>query len=81
MCVVKFWDMAALPAPITSTQKWQIIERQHTTNVFPQIWFSGLEVFRKQEIFEKNNIQGRPYVRKRSILLIASQLIEGAKNF
>ena len=26
-------------------------------------------------------IQGPPYVRKRSILLIASQLIEGAKNF
>ena len=26
-------------------------------------------------------LQGRPYVRKRSILLIASQLIEGAKFF
>ena len=26
-------------------------------------------------------VQGRPYVRKRSILMIASQLMEGAKNF
>ena len=26
-------------------------------------------------------LQGRPYVRKRSILLIASQLIEGAEIF
>ena len=34
--------------------------------------------------FEDNitkTLQGRPYVRKRSILLIASKLIEGAKNF
>ena len=31
--------------------------------------------------FVPPTVQGRPYVRKRSILLIASQLIEGAKKF
>ena len=46
--------MATLPAPKFSTQKWHKIERQSSSNFFPQKYLSGPEVFKKQENFEKN---------------------------
>ena len=38
-------------------------------------------IFKNRQVGFVTPLQGRPYVRKRSILLIASQLMEGAKNF
>ena len=40
----------------------------------------GREGFFIEWITKNTTLQGPPYVRKRSILLIASQLIEGAKK-
>ena len=34
-----------------------------------------------EDLHRIKDVQGQPYVRKRSILLIASQLMEGAKSF
>ena len=45
--------MATLPAPRTSTVKWQIVERQTTSKFSDQKYFSGLTVFKKQKTFKK----------------------------
>ena len=49
--------MATLPAPRTSTVKWQIVERQTSSKIFDQKYSSGLEVFKKQKTFEKNRVE------------------------
>ena len=53
-CLVKFWDMAIVRAAKISSQKWHKIERQSSSNFFPQNYLSGPEVSKNQEKFEKN---------------------------
>ena len=55
ICVVRFWDIATLPAPRISIKKCHKTEHHFSSNFFAQNYFSVLEVFRYEEFFEKDN--------------------------
>ena len=46
--------MTIVPAPKTSTQKWQKTEHNFSSNFLAQKDFSGPEVIKNRKFFEKN---------------------------
>ena len=70
-CQYNFWPRAYIAEAVL-----------HFGMLFLKIWLDNRQIKRYLARFQTNiPLQGRPYVRKRCILLIVSQLIDGGNFF